>query len=243
MSDIYYKKNSKQRKRYIKFLGFIILLVGLYITGYIAFPLISWQLYFAPAYAEKIQAPIPKTAIIDPANIKSLLTSAENTMTGVDYSNAQNWFPSFGLKKNSSPKVSSYLLSIKKLNIKNATVSTVDYDLTRHLVNYGGTAIPPENGNAIIFGHSTLPQLFNSQDYKTIFADAYKLELGDKIIAQVEGVSYTYKIENITVVDPSDTSIFAQSYDNSYITLVTCTPPGTVWKRLIIRAKLQKLSS
>lgn len=242
MSDIYYKKNSKKKKLYIKFLGLIIFSVGLYITGYITFPLLSWQLYFSPAYAEKIQAPIPRTTIIDPENIKSLLTSSIDAMTGVDYSNAQNWFPGASLAKNGSPKVSSYLISIEKLHIQNAVVSTVDYDLMRHLVNYGGTAIPPDDGNAIIFGHSTLPQLFNTQDYKTIFADAYQLEVGDNIIARVMGVTYIYKIDNITVVDPSDTSIFTQSYDTSYVTLVTCTPPGTVWKRLIIRAKLQKLT-
>ena len=37
---------------------------------------------------------------------------------------------------------------------------------------------------------------------------------------------------NISVVEPSDTSIFQQDYDNSYLTLVTCTPPEQFGKGL-----------
>jgi len=108
-------------------------------------------------------------------------------------------------------------------------------------VNYGGTAIPPEKGNAVIFGHSTLPQLFNQKDYKTIFATLYKLTVGDVIQIKVAGVEYYYKIFSITVVDPSDTSVFEQNFSDSFLSLVTCTPPGTTWKRLIIKAKLEKI--
>ena len=120
-------------------------------------------------------------------------------------------------------------------------MSTRDNNLAIHLVNYQNTAIPPDNGNAVIFGHSTLPQLFNPNDYKTIFATAYQLRLGDEIYATVNGASFKYRVFNISVVEPTDTSIFEQNYDNSYLTLVTCTPPGTTWKRLIIKAKLEKI--
>ena len=49
-----------------------------------------------------------------------------------------------------------------------------------------------------------------------------------------------YSIENISVVDPDNTSVLEQSFDDSYITLITCTPPGTIWKRLIIKARIVK---
>ena len=93
----------------------------------------------------------------------------------------------------------------------------------------------------MIFGHSTLPQLFNAKDYKTIFANAYKLKNGDIIYATVKGVKYSYKIFKTIVVDPSDTSALEQDYDNSYLTLVTCTPPGTTWKRLVIKSRLERI--
>ena len=163
-------------------------------------------------------------------------------MQDKDYTNAKNWFPNFHPSQAlGKPKVLSYILSIPKIRIKDALVSTTDMDLGKHLVNYQGTSIPGDFGNAVIFGHSTLPQLYSPKDYKTIFANAYKLEIGDSIYSIVNGVTYLHKIYNITVVDPNDSSAFTQNYDNSYLTLVTCTPPGTVWKRLVIKARLSKV--
>lgn len=160
---------------------------------------------------------------------------------GTNYLNAQSWFPTYKNKKSGDAKIQSYTLSIPTLGIKDALVSTADNELEKHLVNYGGTAIPPDNGNAVIFGHSTLPQLFHSEDYKTIFATLYKLKVKDEFSVNVSGIVYTYKVSSIIVVEPSDTSIFGQDYNDSHVTLVTCTPPGTTWKRLIIKAKLEKI--
>lgn len=220
------------------------MLFGLLTIIYIFFPLISWLIYFSPIFASQdIKAPIPKTTIVDPSTIGSLVLSSAQKISGVDYTNAQNWFPTLEgkLKQNSEVNVASYTISIPQLSIKNAIVSTTDYDLSKHLINYPGTAIPPKSGNTVIFGHSTLPQLFNPNDYKTIFATAYTLKVGDIIQVMVMNVLYTYKIYNITVVDPSDTSIFSQNYNTSYLTLVTCTPPGTTWKRLIIKSRIEKI--
>jgi len=242
MSKYYYRKTKDQPfKKWFRVLSLGISFLGLTIVLYIFSPLILWQIYFMPFFAsQNITTPIPKTAIVNPSSIASLIGNVQNSINLVDYTNANNWFPTFnasiGRKK---PKVASYTLSIPKIRVVNALVSTTDTDLGKHLVNYKGTSIPGDLGNAVIFGHSTLPQLYNPLDYKTIFANVYKLEIGDNIHATVNGVTYTYKVHNIIVVDPSDTSLFSQSYDNSYLTLVTCTPPGTIWKRLIIKARLK----
>jgi sortase A len=94
----------------------------------------------------------------------------------------------------------------------------------------------------VIFGHSTLPQLFEENNYKTIFANAYQLEVGDEIFVNLDDVHYKYTISDISVVEPTDISVLAQDFSDSYLTLITCTPPGTVWKRLIIKAKLNTLN-
>jgi len=206
------------------------------------FPLISYQIYFASAFSDQeIAAPIPKATVLNNATVTSLLNSASsNFFSGIDYSNAENWFPNVKFQKQTQ-KVENYNLSIPKLGIKNAIVSTIDTNLEKHLVNYGGTAVPPNKGTAVIFGHSTLPQLYDSTNYKTIFANVHKLKIGDQIQTNVANVSFSYKIVSIFIVDPSDVSIVEQSYDDSYLALVTCTPPGTIWKRLIIKAKLEKI--
>ena len=243
MGKYYYKKaDNFFRKKVLRLLSLLILFIGVVIVLYIFFPLISWQIYFAPALASSsIQTPIPKATIVNFSEIGSLISQAGNSLSGVDYTNAKTWFPGFNPGTPEQPKIPSYTISIPKLKINSATVSTRDNNLAIHLVNYQNTAIPPDNGNAVIFGHSTLPQLFNPNDYKTIFATAYQLRLGDEIYANVNGASFKYRVFNINVVEPTDTSIFEQNYDNSYITLVTCTPPGTIWKRLIIKAKLEKI--
>ncbi len=243
MVKYYYKKADKIfRKKILRLFSLLVLFIGLVIVFYIFYPLVSWQIYFAPALASsKIQTPIPRSTVVNSSEIGSLISQAGNLLSGVDYTNAQNWFPGFNSSSKNQPKIPYYTISIPKLKINNATVSTRDNNLAIHLVNYQGTAVPPESGNAVIFGHSTLPQLFNPNDYKTIFANAYQLKIGDKIYTSVNGVTYVYNIFNISVVEPSDTSIFQQDYDNSYLTLVTCTPPGTIWKRLILKAKLEKI--
>lgn len=246
MSKYYYKKKSGNfLKKSFRIISVSLFAVGFLIAVYIFFPLISWQIYFQEAFAsQNIITPIPKSILVGPSIIENLIANAKNTIYSIDYTNAENWFQGLDrskLGKKEIPKVSSFTLSIPKIQIDNALVSTVDNNVGIHLVNYQGTPIPGDLGNAVIFGHSTLPQLFNPKDYKTILANAYKLKIDDEIMAYVNGVSYLYKIYNITVVDPSDTSLFSQSFDNSYITLVTCTPPGTVWKRLIVKAVLEKI--
>lgn len=238
MAKYYYKTRKKNFKLAFKLLSILVLIGGALLFLYTFFPLISWQIYFAPAFAsQKIQAPIPTRTVINPSSIGDLIASA-TTSLNTDYTKAYNWYPGINEAKNN---IGTYSISIPKIEIENAIVTNVDSDLTKHLVQFNSDTMPPKEGNTLIFGHSTLPQLYNPADYKTIFANAYKLVVGDKIITTVSNIKYNYKIESITVVEPTDTSVLAQNFSDSFITIITCTPPGTVWKRLIIKARLEKI--
>jgi len=238
----YYYQKKKDFKKIFRILSLLILGTGIALMSYVFLPLISWQIYFAPVFASQdIAIPIPKATIVNDIEIKSLISQATQNLSGVDFNNPKNWFSNFNTGSTGKPRINSYDISIPAINIKNANVTTIDNDLAHHLVNYQGTAVPPDNGNAVIFGHSTLPQLFNPKDYKTIFANAYRIKTGDEIFVNSEGVSFKYKVFNITVVDPEDTSALAQNYKDSFLTIVTCTPPGTIWKRLIVKARLEKI--
>lgn len=243
MGKYYYKKRNKfAKKKILRLISLGLFLTGASIVIYVFFPLLSWQIYFAPVFAsQNITAPIPQSTVVSSSTIGSLIEGASNSLLGTDYTNAQNWFPNFKFQKSGAPKFQSYTISIPKLKLNDIIVSTVDNDLTKHLVNYQGTAIPADKGNAVIFGHSTLPQLYDSKNYKTIFTFLYKLIPGDEINVDIGNIVYKYKVENITVVDPNNTAVLQQNYDDSFLTLVTCTPPGTIWKRLIIRARLEKI--
>ena len=238
MGKYYYKKNEDKLKRNLRLISIASIIVGVSTISYVLFPIISWQIYFQPSFvSQNITLSIPRANIV----VASLISQAKNSIDGTDYTRAENWFPEFNPQGFEQVEIPSYSISIPAIKIENAQVSTVDTDLTKHLVNYFGTGIPGEFGNAVIFGHSTLPQLFNEKDYKTIFANAYKLKNGDNIYAFVKGVKYSYKIFKVVIVDPSDSSALEQDYDNSYLTLVTCTPPGTIWKRLVVKARLEKI--
>jgi sortase A len=241
MGKYYYKKAGKKLKTTARLFSLLIIIIGISVGGYVFFPLLSWQIYFAPVFASQdIAVPIPQATLVNGATIGSLIAQAGDSLSGVDYSNASNWFPNYKLQKG-KPKIDTYTMTIPKLNINNAVVSATDDDLSKHLVNLGGTALPPDKGNAVIFGHSTLPQLFDPKNYKTIFAKAYELKVGDELLTDVTGVLYKYRIYSITVVSPDDTSVLEQDYSDSFLTLITCTPPGTIWKRLIIKSRLEAI--
>lgn len=237
MAKYYYKGKKRNYKILFKLMSVAVLICGAILFSYTFFPLISWQIYFAPVFAsQKIDAPIPNHTVINPANIGALIASATNSIS-TDYTNAYNWYP--GIQEKGS-NIAAYKISIPKIGITDALASNEDTDLTKHLVQFNSDTLPGKDGNSIIFGHSTLPQLYDPTNYKTILANAYKIEVGDEIIVNMEKRQFNYKIESITVVEPSDTSVLAQNFSDSFLTIITCTPPGTIWKRLVIKARIQK---
>lgn len=216
----------------------MLIILGIGLLAFFLFPVFSYQLFLGNYVRDNIETPIPKYMIARNDNLGSLIAQGINSLTR-DYGDARNWYPQVNESIQEKTIVDSYLLSIPKLKIDNAEVSTIDYDLDNHLVQYLGTSIPGDLGTAVIFGHSTLPQLFDPKNYKTIFANAHTLKVGDELYATVSGVKYKYKIFSIIITSPEDTNILSQGFDHSYITIVTCTPPGTIWKRLVIRAALE----
>lgn len=239
MTKYYYTKTDKQKLRKIfRLTGLLVAIVGFLSLIYFMFPIVSYFLFLRhTAVAASFTTPIPHTTVLNKSSLLQMVSSSSQALSGTDFTNAKTWFPSF-TPDQTKPRVEKFSLSIPKLDIKDAYVSTIDYEVGRHLINYGGTAIPPEKGNSVVFGHSTLPQFFNMNDYKTIFARLHTLKIGDTIVVTAEGKDYTYRVNKITIVEPEDFSPLMQQYDSSYLTLITCTPPGTIWQRLVVKAEI-----
>lgn len=102
--------------------------------------------------------------------------------------------------------------------------------------NYPGTVNPGEIGNNVIVGHSS-NNFLNSGKYKFAFVLLDRLEEGDTFMLHYEGTRYVYKITNKEVVEPDDFSNVTQTSSTPLTTLITCTPPGTSWRRLIIQGE------
>lgn len=228
MASYIYKKKFKKRVHPMRrMMGFVFLLSATAVGLYFFFPVISFNLYLTSVFASTdLTTPLPS----------DLLANSISTFS-TDYEDARNWYPKVQTK-NEKTTIKSYTLSIPKLEIDDAVVSTVNYNLAQNLVQYWETSNPGEKGTTVIVGHSTLPQMYSPGNYRTIFANLHRLKTGDEVHLKVGESTFTYKVYGSFITEPDDTAIFAQNSDNSYLTIVTCTPPGTVWKRLIVRAKL-----
>ena len=49
---------------------------------------------------------------------------------------------------------------------------------------------------------------------------------------------YRYQVEKMVEVSPEDVSVLEQQYDRERLSLITCVPPGTYLRRLVVRAGL-----
>ena len=175
------------------------------------------------------------------APLSPVAFAAVPEITGTtDLTNANLWYPT-SPQKHIVSRVNTYAISIPKLKITNALVTISGDDLEDSLVHYGGTGIPGQYGTAVIFGHSTLPQFYSPKNYESIFSLLPTLKSGDEIFITYDGIEYRYVIYDMEVLDPTDLSVLEQQFDGSYVTLVTCVPPGTTWKRLDVKAKLSSL--
>lgn len=225
-------------------LSYLFILTGIAILAWALWPIASFMLFTAPQFSRVISPVQDGLAATKTLSVLSPIVSAasdgDSVENGPDYTNANIWFPASPQKKIVS-KVTAYTLSIPKLGIKDALVTISGDDLNKSLIHYGGTGLPGEYGTAVIFGHSVLPQFYNPTNYKTIFSTIPTLKTGDEIFVRYDGVEYRYVVYEMIVTEANDLTPLAQRFDDSYVTLITCVPPGTYWKRLNVRARLEKI--
>jgi len=82
--------------------------------------------------------------------------------------------------------------------------------------------------HAVITGHRGLPS-------STLLTNLDRLIVGDIFVLNVLREKLIYRVEQITIVLPDDTTALAIVPDEDYCTLVTCTPYGINTHRLLIR--------
>lgn len=135
---------------------------------------------------------------------------------------------------------SDFQLRIEKLNINVPIMPDVDgadkdayfASLQHGVAQMEGTAKPNEKGNVVIFGHSN----FYESDpgaFKQVFKNLDELNPGDEILIHYKDNDYKYKVQKQQLVKPTDTWVINAKHD---LTLITCWPPGTIEKRLIVFA-------
>jgi sortase A len=229
---VFAKTRSLKLKWLVSVISVICIFSGMSLLAWALYPIISFELFYAPRFGSLVKP-------IASEEIKNTIAQGFPQVLGtedIDYTRASVWFPKArSLKLDIT--TSSYWLSIPKLRIEKAAVVLGAEDLTKSLIHFTGP-LPGNLGNPVIFGHSTLIWFYNPTDYRTIFSKLPELKIDDPIFITIDNITYQYKIYEMKIVTPEDLSVLEQNYDGAYITLITCVPPGTYFKRLAVLGKL-----
>ena len=202
----------------------------------VIYPIVSYDSIYGKNFSELV-SPLNENPVAK-NDVQGVKTVAQNTG---DFTRASNWFVGGAKPADfNTSKVQYFTLSIPALKIDRATVMIGGEDLNEGLIQYPGTALPGRPGNTAIFGHSILPIFYNPKNYISIFSLLPTLKKGDEIHIEYDGVSYFYKVETMFEVLPTDIQVLDQDSSDSFVTLVTCVPPGhpNDPKRLIVRARV-----
>jgi len=109
--------------------------------------------------------------------------------------------------------------------------------LTRGVAHAKGTAYPGQVGNIFLFSHSST-DFFVASQFNSVFYLIHRLEKGDTIDLYYQKQKFTYTVTDKKTVDPKDVSYLSPISDIPTLTLMTCWPPGTTLKRLIVLASI-----
>jgi len=115
-------------------------------------------------------------------------------------------------------------------------IAVLDEALLSGVVRYPDSALPGENGNVYIFGHSTSKLIVRNPAF-TAFSNIHKLAVGDIIYILFRNAEYRYRVTKVmNNVSPEEAKKIAVG-DTAKLTLGTCWPPGNVKNRTIVEAE------
>lgn len=107
---------------------------------------------------------------------------------------------------------------------------TSDEVLAKGIGHLANTSLPVggDGTHSVLSGHTGLPEA-------ELFSNLEEMVEGDVFYIHVLGETLAYEVDQIKVVEPSDTSDLQIEADHDYVTLVTCTPYGINSHRLLVR--------
>ncbi len=122
-------------------------------------------------------------------------------------------------------------LVIPKIHVNLPIYHTTNSDVLRLGVGHVyGTSLPVggEGTHCALAGHSGLPSA-------TILSELDELAEGDLFMIHVAGEVLYYAVDQIVVVEPSETQYLLPESGRDLVTMVTCTPYGINSHRLLVR--------
>ena len=114
-------------------------------------------------------------------------------------------------------------------------VATLDRELLKGAVRYPTSAKLGEEGNVVLFGHSSYLPIVRNQAYKT-FNDIQKLAVGDTVTVYSSATAYTYRVRSVTEEKADGNTAIPLSVAGKVLTLVTCNSFGAKVDRFVVVA-------
>ena len=132
------------------------------------------------------------------------------------------------------PKIN---LSAVVVNPTITTVAVLDKELLKGAVRYPTSAKLGEDGNVVLFGHSSYLPVVGNQAYKT-FNEIQKLVVGDSITVYSSDTAYTYRVRSVVKEVANGNTAVPLSVAGKILTLVTCNSFGAKEDRFVVTAEL-----
>ena len=138
-------------------------------------------------------------------------------------------------------------LIIPKINVEAPMVygadplnnDAVENELRNGVVHYpiaNAASVPGQNGATTILGHSSM-DVFDDGKYKFVFVQLSKLGEGDNFYINYQGTRYTYSVTKKEIISPNEIAkVTPTDASKPSVILITCEPPGTALKRLLVFA-------
>ncbi|NTV54908.1 MAG: sortase [Candidatus Moranbacteria bacterium] len=105
--------------------------------------------------------------------------------------------------------------------------------LAQGIAHAKGTRLPGESGNVFLFAHSSDDFLTRGR-YNTVFYLLDKLSVGDRFTIAYKGTLYDYRVFDKKTLSPEQVEYLNAKSEENTVTLMTCWPPGTDAKRLLV---------
>lgn len=128
------------------------------------------------------------------------------------------------------PRIELATLRIPKLELDTTLLKGVSLTvLDQGPGHWPGTALPGGWGNAVVSAHRT--------SHGGPFRHLDRLEVGDEVHFDVEGVTHTYRVTGSQIVDPYAMWIVDQKPGRT-LTMFACHPPGSTRERIVVFGEL-----
>lgn len=212
------KQPINTKERVVRYIAILLLLTGIISLALTFYPILK-------SYTEYTLFPpdvdIPVEIVKDNKEITKDI-SKDTEIVFLD--------PQFGIY---IPKIKANAPVLQNINPNNEK----DYinALYKGVAHAKGSSTPDREGNVFLFAHSAV-NFYEQRKFNIYFYLLGELQKDDSVYISYQEEIYKYKVLEIKKVDPSETKYLGKYMDEDTLTIMTCWPAGTDYKRLIVTA-------